>query len=1404
AGVSKLEEAKRTVAELKTKANEQSKLLAVKQAEADAALEQIERNMQSTGEQRKEIETLQSKAAEENKKLEKRKITIEKELAEIEPRVREAKQAVGSIKPESLSEIRALRAPPEVIRDILEGVLRLMGTFDTSWVSMKSFLAKRGVKEDISTFDARKISPEIRESVEKLLRKDSFSQEKARRASAVALPLAIWVKANVMYSHALEKIAPLEKKQAELQRNLQKAISRVEKLQKGLEDVDRKVADLKRTFQQKTNEAAKLKMDLEKAQETISAAENLVGKLDGEYQRWSEQVKELETELETLPKKAQIAAGYTTYLSAAPEDERRATLTSWLEKVDLQGFDMRRFLSTESEQLIWKGEGLPSDNLSMENAVIVLQNSLRPFLVDPSSRATEWLKTHLTEQRLEVINQQDANFSTALELAVRFGKTLIIQEIDKVEPMLYPLLRGDLISQGPRYVVQIGEKIIDYNEDFRLFLTTRHPNPEIPPDAASIVSEINFTTTRAGLTGQLLAMTIQHEKPELEVRKTELLKQEEDLKIQLAKLEESLLETLAQAEGNILENKNLLDSLNKTKESSQTISNSLSESVELQTSLDQERDAFLPLAENGSTLFFVISDLAKLNNMYRFSLGAFLRIFSRALQGKTDGSSTEMRIQRLIKCLQDLVYEYVCRSLFKSDRLMFALHLAHGMHPEMFQENEWEAFIGQIVSDIKADGHREKDSFPNWIDQDRYQDVNVIKSNFTALYQSLSFGDSGLWSGFSRSSQCEMEFPNALQKKVSPFQQLLVIQTVRPDRLQSAMGVFACKALGMKELSPPSLNLKRLYPETVSSEPILIIISPGADASEELQELADEIIGTDKYHQVAMGQGQADIAMQLLHECARNGEWLCLKNLHLVTAWLPVLEKELNSLVTHDSFRLWLTAESHPKFPTILLQSSLKVTYEAPPGIKKNLQRSYDSWSTDFVSKNNNVIRAQALFALAWFHAVCQERRNFIPQGWTKFYEFSMSDLRAGADIIDRICSKSLKDVSWDFIHGLFENAIYGGRVDNTFDLRVLQSYLTQYFNKDVLSGGKARKKLTANISLPTTCYYKDFTDLVANFPENDKPSFFGLPANIERSTQRFISGQVISQLKVLRRLDVEAGKFDKEKWSSELSPVLSLWKKLNQGSQLIHAKVQLPTDKSGTEPPINSFILLEHYNAIQLVQYVHSTLASLSKVIRGSILLTSEVSALAMSLLNQEVPVTWQKKWDGPEDPIHYLRTLVARTIALQGWVQKVQSNSLLSDTVDLSELFHPDTFLNALRQQTARESKSSMDGLKFVCKWAGGIPGTKQSVKIGGLQLEGCTFDGNMLTGNQPNSPSVSSVPACTVAWVAKDTSDPYSPSECISLPVYFSAEREKIVTKLTLPCGGNQELWIQTGAALFLKSV
>lgn len=51
--------------------------------------------------------------------------------------------------------------------------------------------------------------------------------------------------------------------------------------------------------------------------------------------------------------------------------------------------------------------------------------------------------------------------------------------------------------------------------------------------------------------------------------------------------------------------------------------------------------------------------------------------------------------------------------------------------------------------------------------------------------------------------------------------------------------------------------------------------------------------------------------------------------------------------------------------------------------------------------------------------------------------------------------------------------------------------------------------------------------------------------------------------------------------------------------------------------------------------------------------------------------------------------------------------------------------------------------------------------------------------------------------------DTPDPYGVDETISIPIYYSADRDRIITKLNVPCGGNKSQWVQCGAALFLKA-
>jgi len=94
---------------------------------------------------------------------------------------------------------------------------------------------------------------------------------------------------------------------------------------------------------------------------------------------------------------------------------------------------------------------------------------------------------------------------------LRFGKTLLIQELDQIEPILFNILRKDLIHQGPRWVVQIGDKFVDYNENFVLYLCTRNSGIDIQPNSSALVSIVNFTVTKSGLEGKLLSIIINYE-----------------------------------------------------------------------------------------------------------------------------------------------------------------------------------------------------------------------------------------------------------------------------------------------------------------------------------------------------------------------------------------------------------------------------------------------------------------------------------------------------------------------------------------------------------------------------------------------------------------------------------------------------------------------------------------------------------------------------------------------------------------------------------------------------------------------------------------------------------------------------------------------------------------------------
>jgi dynein heavy chain len=73
----------------------------------------------------------------------------------------------------------------------------------------------------------------------------------------------------------------------------------------------------------------------------------------------------------------------------------------------------------------------------------------------------------------------------------------------------------------------------------------------------------------------------------------------------------------------------------------------------------------------------------------------------------------------------------------------------------------------------------------------------------------------------------------------------------------------------------------------------------------------------------------------------------------------------------------------------------IKITNEAPVGMKAGLRASYQWVSQDMLDAVGRQEWRQLLFVMCFSHSVVQERRKFGAIGWNVPYEFNQSDLSA-------------------------------------------------------------------------------------------------------------------------------------------------------------------------------------------------------------------------------------------------------------------------------------------------------------------------------------------------------------------------------------------------------------------------
>ncbi|KAG8527498.1 uncharacterized protein KY384_007650 [Bacidia gigantensis] len=1117
-GLEKLRDTVDKVRDLRASLAQKKKQLEKKDAEANEKLQKMVAD-QREAEQRKsaslEIQTALDKQEQE---VARRKEVVNDDLSKAEPAVLDAKEAVGNIKRQHLTEVRSMGNPPAGVRLALDAVCTLLGHKIDGWKNIQAIVRRDDFIASIVGYDnERQMTRGLRTKMQQeFLTKEDFTYERVNRASKACGPLVQWVQAQVNFSAILDRIGPLRDEAEKLEEDALQTRAEAKAIENNIAHLEDSIGQYKSEYAALISETQAIKAEMSRVESKVNRSVKLLDSLSAERLRWEDGSKSFETQISTIIGDVLIAAAFLAYSGLYDQQFRKAMVDDWLGQLALSGISYKmhnpitEYLSSADERLHWQEHGLPVDDLCTENAIILKRFNRYPLIIDPSGRAIEFLREENQERRLTITSFLDASFVKQLESSLRFGNPILIQDAEHMDPILNHVLNKEYQKTGGRVLIQLGKQEIDFSPAFKVYLSTRDPSATFAPDICSRTTFVNFTVTQSSLQTQSLNDVLKSERPDVDQRRRNLIKMQGEFSTHLRGLEKRLLQALNQSRGNILDDDVVIETLETLKREAAEISRKVSETDGVMNEVESITKQYSTIAQACSNVFAVLEQLRYLHHFYQFSLQFFLDIFNTVLHRNPrlkNNNDYEQRGDTILRDLFIITYQRTSLSLLQKDRITLAILLAHASPYAMDR-----TLIDRILSPSMQGSDVASDS-------KQQDEAKSLAARVPTFKPHLSIITPQEWSRFFAEELGEIFVPkvwdSATAKVDQQLRSLLFVKLFRLDRFVPAAENFVTSLFG-KSMFEGTDSLQEIVTQVLSTTPIALSSSPGFDASYKVENLAEKQKARCAY--IAMGsiEGVAS-AEKAISNAAATGSWVLIKNVHLAPQWVQSLEKRLGSLKSNPDFRVFLSMETSPKIPVSLLRSSRVLMYEQPVGIRANMRDSLSTLSVRGMQGPREKARLYLLLSFA--HAVIQERLRYAPTlGWKGFWEFNDSDYECSAFIIDYWVDAVAQGrtniapgkIPWDLIRVLI-GEIYGGKIDDDSDFQqladLIRSFMTpeafeldhQLVRRAPLEEAKVYSEGDGSLTVPESNDMKDFTTWVDRLPEREPPTYLGLPANAEK-----------------------------------------------------------------------------------------------------------------------------------------------------------------------------------------------------------------------------------------------------------------------------------------------------------------
>ncbi|XP_021360073.1 dynein heavy chain 2, axonemal-like isoform X4 [Mizuhopecten yessoensis] len=1331
-GLSKIDETREKVEKMSIELEDAKIKVAQFQKQCDDYLVTLVQQKREADEQQKSVAQKSERITEEESKCQHMADLAQHDLDEALPALEESIKALESLNKKDIGEIKSYGRPPTLVEKVMEAVMILRGQ-EPSWGESKRQLGDNNFIKQLMNFDKDNISDRVLKKIGGYVAQSDFQPEIIGRVSGAAKSLCMWVRAMEVYGRVFRVVEPKKQRLNAAMNQLKEKQDALADAKAKLAEVEAKMAELKQQYDEKLAQKEELKRKAEYTEMMLDRAAKLVSGLAGERIRWEETVKDLEERMGYLVGDCLMAAAFMSYMGPFLSNYRDEMVQKiWLVEIRklaipcAPDFSFCNFMAKPTDVRDWNIKGLPNDNFSSENGVIVTSASRWPLMVDPQGQAIKWIKNMEAEHGLKVIDLQQSDYMRTLEASIQFGLPVLLQNVqESLDPSLDPILNKSLMRVGGAYLIKLGDKEIEYNPDFRFYITTKLSNPHYTPEISTKTTITNFAVKEQGLEAQLLGIVVRKERPDLEEQKDSLVRSIAAGKKKIVELEDEILRLLNETKGSLLDDEQLVNTLQTSKITSQEVSEQLQISELTEVKIDAAREGYRPSAERASILFFVLNDMGRIDPMYQFSLDAYIELFIISIDKSPRSSKLEERITNLNEYHTYAVYRYTCRGLFERHKLLFSFQMCAKILESANKINmdEYNFFLrGGVVLDRE---NQMDNPCSGWLSDIAWDNITELdkQTNFHGVITSFEQypRDWNIW--YTSAEPETATLPGEWDNACNELQRMLIVRSLRSDRVSFCATSFIINNLGSKFTEPPVLDMQQVVEDSTTRTPLIFVLSAGVDPTSSLLQLAESSGMAQRFHALSLGQGQAPIATRMIKEGVREGNWVFLANCHLSLSWMPQLDKLVEQLQIeqpHPEFRLWLSSSPHPEFPISILQTGIKMTTEPPKGLKANMKRLLNLVTEQqFARCTKQEKYRKLLFALCYFHSILLERRKFLMLGWNIAYEFNDADFEVSENLLS-IYLDGYDDTPWDALKYLIANINYGGHVTDDCDRRLLMTYVSDYFHDSVLSTPFYKMSILPTYYVPKDGPLSSYKEYVSMLPNVDHPEAFGQHPNADIASQITETRLMFDTLLSLQpTISAVAGESREDK---VLDLAANIYKQIPENIDYENTAKILSIDPS----PLNVVLLQEIQRYNILLDEIRSSLTDLERGIQGLVVMTLELENIFTCIFDGRVPPSWLKAYSSLKPLAAWTRDLVQRVDQFQHWALTAHAPTIFW----MSAFTFPTGFLTAVLQTSARQNSVSVDTLQWEFSVLTvddtNITGPpKDGVYIKGLYLQGAGWD-------------------------------------------------------------------------------